>query len=214
MIRNTSDAMKDPAEAMLMLAASMGPGGTDAAIEEQERAGQAQLVASEQLPTEMHSDEARADFEALGFVFGDVTPGDPLFRAATLPQGWKRESGDHPMWSYIVDERGRRRVSIFYKAAFYDRAAHMSLNSVHGYVGECGYEGKPIVTDDTWATREAVREACLVRSKAAEESIAQWQGFGDRQGHNDTSRRYVAEHTAERDKYAALAAQFEATDEA
>ena len=44
-----------------------------------------------------------------------------------LPEGWKREASYHPMWSHIVDGAGKQRVSIFYKAASYDRKAHMSL---------------------------------------------------------------------------------------
>ncbi len=100
------------------------PGG----IEAQEKAGQQELVQSDKLPTEILY-SSQEDFEALGFVFGEEVKGDPLFRHATLPEGWKREASDHDMWSYIVDENGVRRVSIFYKAAFYDRGAHMSLDT-------------------------------------------------------------------------------------
>ena len=31
------------------------------------------------------------------------------------------------MWSHIVDAEGRKRVAVFYKAAFYDRRADMRL---------------------------------------------------------------------------------------
>jgi hypothetical protein len=44
------------------------------------------------------------------------------------------------MWSHLVDDKGRNRGSIFYKAAFYDRAAHMNFNRRFSY-GE-DYEGK------------------------------------------------------------------------
>lgn len=201
-IENTQDPSSMELTALLLLAT----GDTDAVIGAQERAGQAQLVHSDRLPTELHS--PREDFEALGFTFGDPDPHDPMFAPATLPDGWKREGSDHAMWSYIVDQHGRRRASIFYKANFYDRSAHMSLTTVYGYVGECAYGNKPIVTDDEWATREAVRDACLARAKSAEESIESWQNIADRRGEDEMSRRYVAEYTAERDKYEALAAQY------
>jgi hypothetical protein len=46
------------------------------------------------------------------------------------------------MWSYLVDEKGRERAAIFYKAAFYDRDAHISITSRYSYSVEpaCGYE--------------------------------------------------------------------------
>lgn len=95
-------------------------------IEEQEKAGQAQLVNSTVLPIDTrHSDQAFVD---LGFTFGDKV--DDLFRDATLPDGWSKKGSDHSMGSYVVDERDIERVSIFYKAAFYDRSANMHLVNV------------------------------------------------------------------------------------
>lgn len=97
-------------------------------IEGMEVAGQRQLVASTKFPTDRNrwgDDDSR--WLALGFTFSEFDPHDPMFCDATLPEGWKREGSDHAMWSYIVDERGIRRVGIFYKAAFYDRSAHASL---------------------------------------------------------------------------------------
>lgn len=96
-------------------------------IEASERRGQADLVESESLPTETRP--PREVFESLGFTFGDPFPEDRLFRPATLPRGWKKERTDHSMWSRIVDEKGRTRVEVFYKAAFYDRRADMRLAS-------------------------------------------------------------------------------------
>jgi len=124
MIENTTDR-----DVMLHLIGSMGAGGGSQYIEEMEAHGQRQFVNSDRLPTEIGSGSV-AEFEVLGFVFGEVDPGDALFRQATLPAGWKRDGSDHAMWSYILDEQGRKRVSIFYKAAFYDRCAFMSLISI------------------------------------------------------------------------------------
>ena len=101
-------------------------GDPSAAIEAQEARGQEQLVHSDMLPVDMGG--KREEFEALGFEFGSQVPGDPLFIHAKLPEGWTKEAApDHSMWSYINDTEGNRRVSVFYKAAFYDRAAHMGL---------------------------------------------------------------------------------------
>jgi hypothetical protein len=98
---------------------AMTPGG----IEAQEKAGQALLVASTNMPKEMHP--SREAFEKVGFKFGNEV--DELFLTASLPSGWKRVATDHSMHSTIVDEQGFERVSIFYKAAFYDRRADASL---------------------------------------------------------------------------------------
>jgi len=213
MIRNTEKDANDPAGAMLILAASMGSGGTDQVIAEQERAGQAQLINSDRLPADLSGDD-QAAFEALGFTFGEPDPGDPLFRPATLPEGWKREGSDHDMWSYVVDQLGRRRVAVFYKAAFYDRRAFMRLNTLHGYVSECGYHDSPIVTDETWATPAGLAQALRDLAAEAQKNVTSWEQIAERGGADDDTRKYVAEYTATRDKYTALAEGFEAVAEA
>lgn len=105
-----------------------GWSGTDAFtghIEAQEARGQQELVASTDLPSDTRgTDEA---FIALGFSFGEPHAHDPLFRPTTLPQGWTKTGTDHSMHSVIRDEQGRDRVGVFYKAAFYDRRADMTL---------------------------------------------------------------------------------------
>lgn len=97
---------------------AMAPGG----IEAQEAAGQRSFVESTTLP----KDCPRKELEALGVVFG--ADADDLFVNATLPAGWKKQATDHSMWSNLLDEQGRKRGGIFYKAAFYDRRADMHLN--------------------------------------------------------------------------------------
>jgi hypothetical protein len=99
-------------------------GGNPGAIEAQEAAGQQDLVNSEVLPTEVQG--RREDFEKMGIVFGEPVKGDPIFTHCTLPTGWEKRPTDHSMWSDLVDDKGRKRAGIFYKAAFYDRSAHMS----------------------------------------------------------------------------------------
>jgi hypothetical protein len=119
-------------------AASM-PGG----IEAQEAAGQATFVSNATLPKEMLHGCTREKLEQMGVKFGADM--DDLFVTAQLPDGWKKQATDHSMWSDLIDEKGRKRAAIFYKAAFYDRSAHISLNrryGVHGYE-PCDSEGNP-----------------------------------------------------------------------
>jgi hypothetical protein len=114
-------------------AGTLMPGG----IEASERQGQQQLVESDTLPAEMIGRE-RALYEKLGFTFAGPVPGDNLFVFATLPPGWKKERSGHAMWSHIVDEHGKNRVAIFYKAAFYDRRADANLVSRYQFESSNG----------------------------------------------------------------------------
>ncbi|MYV56469.1 hypothetical protein [Streptomyces sp. SID3212] len=180
---------------------AMATGETNALIAGQERAGQAQLVHSDQVPTDLRS--PREEFEALGFVFGEPTPADPLFMSATLPAGWKREASDHDMWSYVVDEHGRRRVRLFYRAAFYDRRASMDLLSVDRYVADQLYYGKPVVSDDTWATPQAIVEVARAGADKAERQRVEW---ASRDGLDAV--KLAAESAAERDGYQTLLDQY------
>jgi len=116
MITNTS---KTPRHDWLF---GMNPG----AIEKQEAQGQREFVESTLLPTDFNFCK-KEDFEALGFKFGEPVEGDPMFCEATLPDGWKKRATDHSMWSEIVDDTGKVRAMIFYKAAFYDRDAFIRL---------------------------------------------------------------------------------------
>jgi hypothetical protein len=173
-IQNTSQFVKDGG-AYLILADAVSGKSSDQIIGDMEAAGQRQLIASHLLPTDTHRTDA--EFEALGFVFGDPVEGDPMFRHATLPGGWTKRGSDHDMWSLVVDERGRERASVFYKAAFYDRSAHMSLNTVLGYLRSCVQDGAPIVTDETWATPAAIREAALGAIESDREMVEYYSGL-------------------------------------
>ena len=97
------------------------PGG----IERQEKSGQDELVRNSTLPKEMGWNTTREQLERIGIVFGEDV--DNLFVNVTLPAGWKKQATSHAMWSELLDEKGRRRASIFYKAAFYDRNARITL---------------------------------------------------------------------------------------
>ena len=112
------------------LLGAMFGGSTGGAIEASERRGQSELVESTALPTKWNGPNRDEELTALGFELGDVHSDDPLFREAKLPPGWTKKGSSHAMWSYINDEQGRERISIFYKAAFYDREAFMNLSRV------------------------------------------------------------------------------------
>lgn len=103
------------------LAASV-PGG----IEAQEAEGQSKFVMSDCLPKEMLRGTTREKLENLGIKFGaDV---DDIFVSCTLPKGWSKKATDHSMWSKLIDDKGKVIASIFYKAAFYDRSAHICID--------------------------------------------------------------------------------------
>lgn len=97
------------------------------AIENQERRGQQALTQSALLPIKI-TRGTREQFEAMGIVF-DSDAADDFFVPVQLPDGWTITATPHPMWSNLRDERGRSRASIFYKAAFYDRSAEMSIQT-------------------------------------------------------------------------------------
>lgn len=101
------------------LIAAAKPGG----IEAQEKAGQIEQSFAATLPKEMRPD--RSAFEKLGFVFGKE---DDLFVEAVFPDGWRKRPTEHSMWTHVLDEKEQKRAAIFYKAAFYDRRAHVRLS--------------------------------------------------------------------------------------
>lgn len=94
-------------------------------IEDMEREGAEQLAASSKLPTK-GSDAP--EWKEMGVIFGEVDPKDPLFREVRLPEGWRVMRTNHSMWNELRDGLGRVRAKMFYKAAFYDRSAHVHLN--------------------------------------------------------------------------------------
>ena len=100
--------------------------GTDA-IPLQEKRGQRPLANNTQLPSEMRGN-AKLDLVRLGVVFGNPVKGDQLFVEAALPEGWKKVPTDHALWTDLVDADGKRVAQIFYKAAFYDRRAWLSID--------------------------------------------------------------------------------------
>jgi hypothetical protein len=115
------------------LIAAITPGG----IERQEAEGQRQLVNAQltRLPKEIANSGDRGrgkDTKEVYALTGIEVVGDydDLFLGVKLPKGWKLVPTEYSMWwSTLVDEQGRARASVFYKAAFYDRQATLSFTT-------------------------------------------------------------------------------------
>jgi hypothetical protein len=203
---NNIDNTASPENLSLNALGALAVGTTDW-ITAQEAAGQRQVVASASLPTD--SGGTDAEFLALGFTFGDPSPRDPMFRPATLPEGWSKQGSDHSMWSYVVDSLGRRRVAIFYKAAFYDRSAHMRLETITGYARGLAYDGGLPAYDDTWCTPESFAEtvaalrAELIRRSDEAAELAAGRGGDYWPGRVAELKEELANHDAWATKVAA-----------
>jgi hypothetical protein len=130
---------RDEVERLFLEALLTGDVGR--AIENQEARGQREFTHSSKLPIRIMGG-TREQFEAMGIRYGD--PLDDLFVAVTLPDGWVLKPTDHSMWNELVDNKGRKRASIFYKAAFYDRSAHMSIETRFSAHREpsCGWDSE------------------------------------------------------------------------
>jgi len=117
---------------------------------------------------------------------------DKVFQYATLPAGWRKQPTDHSMWSDLLDDKGRKRASIFYKAAFYDRSAR--LNVVHRFgirkdweneaniamrVEDCGrivFEAPVVPEPKDYAARDArEKEQIAICEAWLNERYPQWR---------------------------------------
>lgn len=110
-------------EGLLAMAIGMSTGSASEGLEAVQNAEQNRARNSCRLPKEMNPSQAA--FEAIGFKFKDI--GDDVLFQASLPEGWTLKS-DGGYWTDLIDEKGRKRGSYFYKGAFYDRSGHMSLS--------------------------------------------------------------------------------------
>ncbi|MDP3725780.1 MAG: hypothetical protein Q8R36_01120 [bacterium] len=182
---NTSREMRENPIGILALAMVLGASDS---IKLQELQGQQSLVESDTLPMDIgrYSDhDEKKILKSWGVKFlGDVE-GDHLFQYVELPKGWKKVTTDDSMHSKLVDNEGRERAEIFYKAASYDRRSDMSLSrrfDVSFDYGRFDKEGvgvanvtdggKKVVytTEPISATREKRREV----SDQAENAAVEW----------------------------------------
>lgn len=145
------NSKRDEWGALEILAEAMVTGDVGNAIINQEKRGQMDVVNREILPRDLRIyDDARTPeelYQALGIeVLGDA---DDLFFNVKLPDGWHKKGTEHQMHSDVLDSKGRGRIHIFYKAAFYDRAAHASIERRYGFhqLYDNGFLPFAIITD-------------------------------------------------------------------
>lgn len=103
-------------------------GDVSTAIEMQEAAGQRAMVNGQRLPRKIpHWQKVTWPEVCVAWGMKIVGEVDDLFYNVDLADGWKIIATEHPMWTQLVDAQDRQRATIFYKAAFYDRRAHITL---------------------------------------------------------------------------------------
>jgi len=76
---------------------------------------------------------------------------DDLFLNVILPASWEIKATDHSMWNEVIDNKGRKRITFFYKGAFYDRDAFSNFEKRYTYSEMPFDEYK---TDATYEERE------------------------------------------------------------
>lgn len=125
--------------------------------------GSRQANAETTMPTRLPTDgiEAYAPggaWEALGIVVGDVDRDDDMFTFVTLPEGWTIKPSKHSMYTDILDEKGRQRISYFHKVAAYDCKADIrSPNNRYRTM-----PGKASSWDPSTAYRETIVIDCVL----------------------------------------------------
>ena len=107
------------------------------AIENQEKRGQRAVVTNKRLPKATNYcsgyhkhcdyDFTKNQYEKMGIKIIDEY--DDLFWNVQLPDGWEIKATSHSMWNDLLDDKGRKRASFFYKAAFYDRDAFINFDT-------------------------------------------------------------------------------------
>lgn len=73
----------------------------------------------------------KEQYERMGIEI--VEEYDDLFLNIVLPDGWKINPTNHSMWNEVIDKKGRKRISFFYKGAFYDRDAFSNFEKRFTY---------------------------------------------------------------------------------
>lgn len=107
------------------------------AIENQEKRGQSSMISNRRLPKKTNYcsgyqnqndiDFTKKQYEKMGIEIVDDY--DDLFWSVKLPKGWQIKPTSHPMWNEVFDDKGRKRATFFYKAAFYDRDAFTNFET-------------------------------------------------------------------------------------
>lgn len=84
-----------------------------------------------QISEKNNRDFTREQYEKMGIIILEEYD-DYLYRVQ-LPEGWKLVPTSHSMWNDVFDEKGRKRISYFHKAAFWDRDAFTNFLCRYGF---------------------------------------------------------------------------------
>lgn len=110
--------------------------GGVSAIENQSRREQVKVRNSSKLPIKCNFTSSKDYYKILKRMgIKIINRDDDLFYNTEIPDGWHKESAGG-YWSYLIDDKGRKRASMFYKGAFYDRDAFISFNRKYGISSE------------------------------------------------------------------------------
>jgi hypothetical protein len=171
---------------MRNLLAASSPGG----IEQQEAEGQTSFVASTHMPIKINAGPrcgGEKVYTDMGIKVLGIDPNDQLFFNVVLPDGWQKKPTGHSMWNDLLDNLGRKRGSIFFKAAFYDYEAffnqdcrfYIRVEPTDAYKSEISYEERealPIIgrvydgdTQIVFETVPAQRENAKTREERTAE---------------------------------------------
>lgn len=118
---NTLDEMRAIPGVVVGAAVNMEFQEKSSLIVAQEARGQAEMELSDTLPTR----GLRSLIESGAQITTGAQP-DRLLTLVRLPDGWSKRRTDHHLYTDLLDEKGRKRASIFFKASFHDRDAFVT----------------------------------------------------------------------------------------
>jgi hypothetical protein len=149
--------------------------GDPGPILQQERIAQKEIVeVGEQLPIKSNTTgitNAAAQYGKMGIKVLVPSKGDDIFLNVKLPAGWKIVPTDHAMWTDLIDGKGRKRASMFFKGAFYDRDSFVNFipryYRTHDYVDTT--IDKPHKYDKYYCVKDSVDESILFKTDVTSE---------------------------------------------
>jgi hypothetical protein len=106
--------------------------GVEDAVDMVTKVGQNSLINNTSLPIDIRcwgNYNGKEILESAGLKFLGIVQGSSLLQSVELPQDWKKERTGHPMWSNLVDDKGRVRANIFYVSQIGDSDAFMNLTT-------------------------------------------------------------------------------------
>lgn len=142
--------------------ASVQGAGESSRVEEMEEQGQKELVKSSLLPIKVNFPRRLMNiaeqYALMGIKVIGKSQEDDLFFDVVLPDGWEKEATEHSMWSVLLDDKGRERASIFYKAASYDRDSFVNFVTRYSWRGNYEEQGNVSYIVEDNASGEVIFE--------------------------------------------------------